>query len=90
MGPLVTESRAKVVVLDLSGVFDLEYSALKMLIEAEARQRAAGVMVWLSGLTPEVYTSIQRSALGKTLGRERLVHNLEIAVDRYRRGEAHE
>ncbi len=90
IGPLIAEAGAKVVVLDLSGVFDFEYSALKMLIEAEARQRAAGVMVWLSGLTPDVYASIQRSALGKILGRERLVYNLEIAVDRYRTGESHE
>jgi high affinity sulfate transporter 1 len=90
IGPLIAEAGAKVVVLDLSAVFDLEYSALKMLIEGEARQRAAGVMVWLSGLTPDVYASIQRSALGKTLGRERLVYNLEIAVDRYRTGSSHE
>ncbi len=90
IGPLIAEAGAKVVVLDLSAVFDLEYSALKMLTEAEARQRAAGVMVWLSGPTPDVYASIQRSALGKTLGRERLVYNLEIAVDRYRTGASHE
>ena len=54
IGPLIAEAGAKVVVLDLSAVFDLEYSALKMLTEAEARQRAAGVMVWLSGPTPDV------------------------------------
>ena len=39
----VVESKPQVVVLDLSGVFDLEYSALKMLIdgrEAAARSRA--------------------------------------------------
>jgi hypothetical protein len=35
-------------VLDPSGVFDLEYSALKMLTEGEKRQREASVMLWLS------------------------------------------
>ena len=70
--------------LDLSGVFDLEYSALKMLIEGERRQREAGVTVWLTGLSPEVYAVVQRSPLGETLGPERLLFNLEIAVDRYR------
>jgi MFS superfamily sulfate permease-like transporter len=79
----VAESKPQVVVLDLSGVFDLEYSALKMLIAAEKRQRAAGVSLWLAGISPDVYGVVQRSELGATLGRERLAHNLEIAVDRY-------
>jgi SulP family sulfate permease len=82
--PLVTEARPRVVVLDLSGVFDLEYSALKMLIQGEKRQREAGVMVWIVGLSPEVQDVIERSPLGETLGRERLLPNLEIAVERYR------
>jgi sulfate permease, SulP family len=73
-----------VVVLDMSAVFDLEYSALKMLIAAEQRQREAGVSIWLAGVNPDVYAVIQRSSLGDTLGPERLVYNLEIAVDRYR------
>ena len=82
--PLIAEARPKVVVLDLSGVFDLEYSALKMLAEGEKRQRDAGVMVWLTGLSPEVYAMVQRSPLGEVLGPERLFFNLEMAVDRYR------
>lgn len=80
---LITETKPRVVLLDLSAVFDLEYSALKMLIDAEKRQREAGVLLWLAGIPPDVYGVVQRSALGKTLGRERLAHNLEIAVDRY-------
>jgi SulP family sulfate permease len=79
------ENPAKGVVLDLSGVFDVEYSALKLLTEAEKRQREAGVEIWLAGLTPSVYAAVQRSPLGKSLGSERLVFNLEIAVDRYLR-----
>ena len=54
-----------------------------MLIDAEKRQREAGVSLWLAGIPPDVYAVVQRSALGETLGRERLAHNLEIAVDRY-------
>jgi len=81
---LFAESSAKVVVLDLSGVFDLEYSALKMLIEAEKRQRERGVAFWLAALTPTVYATVRRSPLGATLGDERLVFNLEIALERYR------
>ena len=52
--PLVDEAKPKVVVLDLSGVFDIEYTALKMLIEGEKRLRERGVSVWLVGLNPEV------------------------------------
>ena len=52
-------------------------------MEGERRQREGGVMVWLAGLSPEVYAVVQRSPLGETLGPERLLFNLEIAVDRY-------
>ena len=81
--PLIAEARPRVVVLDLSGVFDLEYSALKMLAEGERRQREAGVMVWLAGLSPDVYAVVRRSPLGEALGPERLFFNLEMAVNEY-------
>jgi len=81
--PLIEEAKPKVVALDLSGVFDLEYTALKMLIEAEKRSRERGVSVWLVGLHPEVLSMVQRSALGETLGRERMHFTLEVAVEKY-------
>ncbi len=81
--PMIQAARPRVVALDLSRVFDLEYSALKMLIEAERRQRAAHVAVWLVGLNPDVLQVIQHSSLGATLGPERLLFDLEIAVDRF-------
>jgi anti-anti-sigma regulatory factor len=81
--PLIAEAEAKVLVLDLSGVFDLEYSALKMLTDAEKRGREAGTTLWIAGLTPEVYAAVQRSPLGKTLGLERMKYSVEIAVDDY-------
>ena len=80
---LADEAKPKVVALDLSGVPDLEYTALKMLIDAEKRQRERGVSIWLVGLNPEVLSVIQRSSLGKTLGRERMHFNLEVAVAKY-------
>jgi high affinity sulfate transporter 1 len=80
---LVRETKPSVVAIDLDGVFDLEYSALKALIEAEKRLRETGVSLWLVGLTPEVRAIIQRSSLEKTLGRERMHFNLEIAVQKY-------
>jgi sulfate permease, SulP family len=81
--PLVDQWRPRVVVLDMSGVFDLEYTALKALIEAEQRLRESGVSAWLVGLTPGVLEVVQRSSLGGTLGLERMHFNLEIAVQKY-------
>jgi anti-anti-sigma factor len=80
---LADEAKPRVVALDFSGVTDLEYTALKMLIEAEKRQRERGVSIWLVGLNPEVLSVIQRSPLGKVLGRERMHFNLEVAVAKY-------
>jgi sulfate permease, SulP family len=83
MKALADEAKPRVVALDFSGVPDLEYTALKMLIEAEKRERESGVAIWLVGLNPEVLSVIQRSSLGKTLGRERMHFNLELAVAKY-------
>ena len=80
---LVDDLKPKVVAVDLSGVFDLEYTALKALVEGEERLRERGISVWLCGLTPGVLGVIQRSPLGQTLGRERMHFNLEIAVGHY-------
>jgi SulP family sulfate permease len=81
--PLVEQLNPSVVAIDLSGVFDLEYTALKALIEAEARLADRGVSLWLVGLVPGVLNVVQRSSLGKTLGPDGLHFNLEIAVEKY-------
>jgi sulfate permease, SulP family len=81
---LAAEAQPKVVAIDLSAVFDLEYTALKMLTEGEKRQREQGIDLWLVGLTPAVLAMVQRAPLGATLGRERMFFNLESAVERYR------
>jgi len=83
IGALIKEAKPKVVALDLSGVFDLEYTALKMVTEGEKRQRERGVSLWLVGLTPDVLSMVQRSPLGEVLGRERMHFNLEVAVAKY-------
>jgi len=85
MRPLIAEAQPRVVALDFSGVPDFEYTALKMLTEAEKRHRARGVMLWLVGLNPEVLRVVQNSELGKTLGRERMFFNLERAVENFQR-----
>ncbi|WP_248324288.1 MULTISPECIES: SulP family inorganic anion transporter [unclassified Caballeronia] len=82
--PIVQESDANIVVLDLSRVFDLEYTALKMLAEAEQRLSANGTVLWLAGLNPSVLDSVRRSPLGESLGEARMFYNLEHVVARYR------
>ena len=82
MRAIVAEENPKVIALDMSAVFDLEYTALKMLTEGEKRMRERGVSVWLVNLNPEVLGVIQRSSLGKLLGRERMHFTLEVAVER--------
>jgi sulfate permease, SulP family len=80
---LVNEAQPKVIVLDFSAVFDLEYSALKALSEGEKRLRDLGVSTWLVGLNPGVLQMVQRSPLGKDLGREKMQFSLELAVEKY-------
>jgi anti-anti-sigma regulatory factor len=81
--PIVEASKPRIVAMDLEAVFDLEYTALKALTEAEKRARESGVLLWLVGLNPGVLEMVQHSPLGQTLGRERMLFNLEQAVARY-------
>ena len=55
--------------LDLRGVFDLEYTALKMLTEAEKSAARARRELWLVGLNPDVLGVVQRSPLGEAWAR---------------------
>ena len=80
MKALIAEAQPKIVAVDLSGVPDLEYTALKMLTEGERRQRDRGVRLWLVGMNPRVLDVIQKSQLGQALGRDAMHFNLEIAV----------
>ena len=80
---LIEESQPKVVAVHLRGVPDLEYTALKMLIEGEKRQRDRGVKLWLVGMNPRVVDMVQRSPLGPALGQDAMHFNLEIAVSKY-------
>jgi high affinity sulfate transporter 1 len=80
---LVAISNPKVLALDLGSVPDLEYTALKMLTEAEMRLREEGVTLYLVGLNPGVLEMVRRSSLGTTLGRDRMFANMELAAARY-------
>jgi high affinity sulfate transporter 1 len=83
MRVLIENEKPKIVAVDLSGVFDLEYTALKMLINGEKRFRERGIVHWLVGMNPAVLEVVQKSQLAKTLGHDGMHFNLEIAVDNY-------
>jgi len=80
---LIDHAQPRVVALELSAVFDVEYTVLKMLAEAEARMTARGISVWLVGLTPDVLTAVRRSPFGRAIGDERMFFNLDQAVSRH-------
>ena len=58
--------------LDCGGIPGFEFTALKMLGEAEAKLREEGVALWLAALSPEALPLVQGSPLGALLGRERM------------------
>jgi MFS superfamily sulfate permease-like transporter len=80
---LVAGHKPRVVVLDMSRVPDLEYSALQALIEGEKRATAGGVVFWLAGLNPGVLATVRNSELDERLGRERMLFNARAAIERY-------
>ena len=80
---LVDEHQPRVVVLDMSRVPDIEYSALQALIEGERRATERGAALWLAGLNPGVLEVVRNSGLADRLGRERLLFNDRVAIERY-------
>jgi high affinity sulfate transporter 1 len=86
MRELRLAAAARVLALDLGAVANLEFTALKTLIEAEEKLRQDGITLWLVALNPEVLEVVQRSGLGERLGRERMFFTLEQAVESYQKG----
>jgi len=83
MAPLIRQAGPAVVLLDCGAVPDIEFTALKMLIEAEERLRTNGIQLWLARLNPAALEVVQRSSLGPLLGRERMFFNVHRAVETY-------
>jgi MFS superfamily sulfate permease-like transporter len=86
---LIDREKPRVVLLDCGAIPGLEFTALKMLDEAEARLRGQGVDLWLAALNPEALEVMRRTALADRLGRERMFFTVEAAVEAYlKRGAA--
>jgi MFS superfamily sulfate permease-like transporter len=80
---IIEENKPRVVAIDLSAVFDVEYTVLKMFAEGAAQLKEHGIAVWLVGLTPEVLTTVRRSPFGQSIGQDRMFFNLEQAVAKH-------
>ncbi|QSA97832.1 SulP family inorganic anion transporter [Methylococcus sp. EFPC2] len=83
MWPLVKEARPQVLLLDCSGIPGIEFTAFKMLCDAEAKLREEGTELWLAALSPESWQLIQGSPLHEVLGNERLFFTVPQAVEHY-------
>ena len=81
--PLVREARPRSCCSTAAGSPGFEFTALKMLAEAEAKLRAEGVELWLAALSAEALPLVQGSPLGARLGRERMFFTVPQAVDTY-------
>jgi MFS superfamily sulfate permease-like transporter len=80
---LIDRHRPCVVLIDCSAVIDIEYTAVRMLIEAEQKLRLEGIDLWLAALNPGARAVVQRSSLAAALGPDRMFFNTEVAVERY-------
>jgi high affinity sulfate transporter 1 len=79
----IERAEPKVLLLDCGATPNFEFTALKMLSDAEGRLQQDGVELWLAALTPEALTLIQSSPLGERLGRDRMFFTVPQAVDHY-------
>jgi MFS superfamily sulfate permease-like transporter len=88
MDLLVAQYTPRVLVLDVSRVPDIEYSALQQLMEGEQRATERGAVVWLAGLNPGVLETVRRAGLDQRLGRDRMLFNARAAIQKYQAGQA--
>ncbi|SIT56782.1 conserved membrane hypothetical protein [Mesorhizobium prunaredense] len=80
---LVVEHKPRVVALDMSRVFDIEYSALQMIMEGERRITEQGMTCWIVALNPSVLEYIRASGFADRLGPERLFSSVRGAIQHY-------
>ncbi len=81
---LVTQARPGVLLLDLSRVFDIEYSALQMLMESERSLAEHGVTLWLAGLNPDVLQYVRASGFAERLQGKRMFSTVPAGIEHYR------
>jgi high affinity sulfate transporter 1 len=85
---LEAQYKPRVVAWDMSAVFDIEYSALQALMDGEKRLAELGAVFWMMGLNPGVLEVVRHAGFDKRLGRERMLFNVQAAIEHYQALEA--
>jgi MFS superfamily sulfate permease-like transporter len=85
MWALFQQAAPGIVVIDMSGATDLEYTALTMLSAGEERLAREGAQLWLAGLNPQVLGIVRQTPLGRKLGAERMFRSVQEAVEVFER-----
>ena len=80
---LTDQYKPSVLAIDMSRVPDIEYTALQALIEADRQATQRGATVWLAALNPGVLEVVRRAGLDERLGRDRLLFNARVAIEKY-------
>jgi SulP family sulfate permease len=82
---LVESAKPRVLLFDCSAIPGFEFTALKMLVQAEEQCREGGVELWLAALNPEALDLVRRTPLAERLGRARMHFTVEGAVEAFRK-----
>jgi SulP family sulfate permease len=78
-------SRPRVLLLDCRALFDIEYTALKVLAQLDDKLSAEGITLWFAGLNPQALELVRRSPLAERMGNRRMFFNLDAAVREFER-----
>lgn len=78
-------SGAGVVVLDCGAVIDVEYTAIRVLELLDDQLRRNECELWFAGLTRSVFDVVENSGIASKIGRARMFHNVQDAVENYER-----
>jgi len=84
---LIAQEKPRVLLLDCSAIPGFEYTALRMLDEAEKNLRRQGAEMWLAALNPEALELVRRTELAERLGQERMFFTVEDAVAAFEKGQ---
>ncbi|WP_410498540.1 SulP family inorganic anion transporter [Chitinibacter sp. S2-10] len=83
IGAMVAKAMPNTLVLDMSRVPDLEYSALRQLMQIDEKLAKQGIRFWLAGLNPDVLEMVRNAGLSDQLGKEKMLFNARDALARY-------
>jgi len=80
---LVAKHAPRVLVLDLSRVTDVEFSALQAIDEYEKREAERHHTIWIVGMNPGVLEVARHCGLADRLGHERMLFNARLAIEKF-------